>query len=46
MMKNENKEQHSEEYHFTMIEIQFGNSEMGYTEVTLSEDFPTETTRQ
>ncbi|HWA33396.1 MAG TPA: efflux RND transporter periplasmic adaptor subunit, partial [Cyclobacteriaceae bacterium] len=43
VMKNENKEQHSEEYHFTMIEIQIGNSEMGYTEVTLPEDFPTET---
>jgi cobalt-zinc-cadmium efflux system membrane fusion protein len=43
VLKNENKEQHAEEYHFTMIEVQVGNSEMGYTEVTLPADFPMET---
>lgn len=42
-LKNESKEQHAAEYHFTMFEIQIGNSEMGYTEVVLPPDFPTET---
>lgn len=31
------------EHHFEMIEVQTGNSEMGYSEVMLSEDFPTAT---
>ena len=42
-MKDESKEQHQEEHHFTMIEIQIGNSEMGFTEVILPTDFPAET---
>lgn len=29
--------------HFTMMEIQIGNSELGYTEVTLPENFDTQT---
>ncbi len=44
-MKDESEERHAAEYHFTMIEVQIGNSEMGYTEVTLPADFPTETAR-
>lgn len=39
-MKNEDPEQHKSEYHFTMIEIQTGNSELGFTEVMLPNDFP------
>lgn len=42
-LKNESKEEHEAEYHFTMIEIQVGNTEMGFTEVLLPENFPTET---
>lgn len=42
-LKNESKEEHEAEYHFTMIEIQVGNSEMGFTEVLLPENFPKET---
>ncbi len=42
-MKDERTEQHKEEYHFTMIEIQIGNSELGFTEVILPTDFPAET---
>lgn len=44
-LKEENKEQHETEYHFTMFEVQIGNSEMGYTEVTLPSDFNIETTQ-
>jgi cobalt-zinc-cadmium efflux system membrane fusion protein len=40
-LKDESKEQHEDEYHFTMFEIQIGNSEMGYTEVMLPPDFAT-----
>lgn len=43
VMKNENKEEHAGEYHFTMVEVQIGNSEMGYTEVMLPVNFPDET---
>jgi len=42
-LKNESKEEHEAEYHFTMIEIQVGNTEMGFIEVLLPENFPTET---
>jgi cobalt-zinc-cadmium efflux system membrane fusion protein len=42
-LKHESKEQHEAEYHFTMLEVQTGNSEMGYTEVILPADFATET---
>lgn len=42
-LKDEDKEQHEAEYHFTMFEVQTGNSEMGYTEVMLPSDFVTET---
>jgi len=42
-LKEESKEQHEAEYHFTMLEVQTGNSEMGYTEVMLPSDFATET---
>lgn len=41
-LKEESKEQHEAEYHFTMLEVQTGNSEMGYTEITLPSDFNTE----
>ena len=44
-MKDESTEQHKEEYHFTMIEIQIGNSELGFTEVILPTDFPGETAK-
>ena len=44
-IKDESAEQHKEEYHFTMIEIQIGNSELGFTEVILPTDFPGETTK-
>ncbi len=44
-MKDESTEQHKEEYHFTMIEIQIGNSELGFTEVILPTDFPAETAK-
>ena len=39
---NTDTEEHEEETHFTMVEIQVGNSELGYTEVTLPENFITE----
>lgn len=39
-LKNESQEEHAEEYHFTMIEVQIGNSEIGFTEVILPQDFP------
>lgn len=42
-LKDESKEQHETEYHFTMLEIQTGNSELGYTEVIPPSDFATET---
>lgn len=42
-LKDENPEQHKQEYHFTMLEIQTGNSELGYTEVMLPTNFPMET---
>ena len=42
-LKDESKEQHEAEYHFTMFEVQTGNSEIGYTEVMLPSDFKTET---
>jgi cobalt-zinc-cadmium efflux system membrane fusion protein len=38
-LKNESDEEYAEEYHFTMLEVQIGNSEMGYTEVALPSDF-------
>ncbi len=40
-LKDENKQEHASEYHFTMLEIQIGNTELGYTEVMLPSDFPT-----
>lgn len=42
-LKDEDKEHHDAEYHFTMFEVQTGNSEMGYTEVMLPADFAIET---
>ncbi len=42
VLKNEDPEQHKQEYHFTMIEIQTGNSELGFTEVMLPQGFPTD----
>ena len=41
--KDESKEQHTSEFHFAMVEVQIGNSEMGYTEVTLPLDFDADT---
>jgi cobalt-zinc-cadmium efflux system membrane fusion protein len=37
--KSAESEQHEEGTHFTMVEIAIGNSELGYTEVTLPENF-------
>lgn len=37
--KSAESEQHEEGTHFTMIEIEIGNSELGYTEVKLPENF-------
>lgn len=42
-LKGEDPEEHKQEYHFTMFEVKTGNSELGYTEVMLPTDFPTET---
>lgn len=42
-LKDESKEQHASEFHFAMVEVQIGNSEMGYTEVTLPLDFNADT---
>ena len=42
-MKDEDPKEHKEEYHFTMLEVQIGNSELGYTEVVFPADFPMET---
>jgi cobalt-zinc-cadmium efflux system membrane fusion protein len=42
-LKDESKAEHEAEYHFTMFEVQTGNSEMGYTEVMLPSDFKIET---
>jgi len=42
-LKGEDPEEHKQEYHFTMLEVQAGNSELGYTEVMLPADFPMET---
>lgn len=39
-LKGENPEEHKGEFHFTMIEVQTGNSELGFTEVMLPKDFP------
>jgi|JI6StandDraft_1071083.scaffolds.fasta_scaffold00318_13 cobalt-zinc-cadmium efflux system membrane fusion protein len=40
--KSAESEQHEEGTHFTMVEIEIGNSELGYTEVTLPENFNSE----
>jgi membrane fusion protein, heavy metal efflux system len=37
--KSAESEQHEEGTHFTMVEIEIGNSELGFTEVTLPENF-------
>lgn len=37
-LKDENSEEHADEYHFTMLEVQVGNSEMGFTQVALPPD--------
>jgi membrane fusion protein, heavy metal efflux system len=44
-MKEESKKEHEATYHFTMLEIQIGNSEMGFTEVFLPPDFDLATTQ-
>ncbi len=44
-LKEENKEDHEGEHHFTMMEVQIGNSEMGFTEVVLPEGFSGEDTQ-
>ena len=41
-LENEDKKEHDREFHFTMMEVQIGNSEMGYTEVILPTDFSAE----
>ena len=38
-LENEDQKEHDKEFHFRMMEIQIGNSEMGYTEVILPADF-------
>lgn len=42
-LKGEDPEGHKQEYHFTMLEVQTGNSELDYTEVILPIDFYAET---
>jgi len=42
-LQDEDPKEHKKEYHFTMFEVQVGNSELGYTEVMLPADFPIET---
>lgn len=42
-LKDESKEQHASEFHFAMMEVQIGNSEMGYTEIILPPDFNADT---
>ncbi|MBS1977864.1 MAG: efflux RND transporter periplasmic adaptor subunit [Bacteroidetes bacterium] len=42
-LKDESQVEHENEYHFIMMEVQTGNSEMGFTEVILPENFPSET---
>jgi len=39
-LKGEDQDEHKQEYHFSMIEVQTGNSELGFTEVMLPKDFP------
>lgn len=38
--RDEDAKAHASEYHFTMLEVETGNSELGYTEVKLPPDFP------
>lgn len=44
-LENEDKKEHEGEFHFIMMEVQIGNSEMGYTEVILPPDFQVETSQ-
>jgi len=44
-LKDESKDEHAGEHHFVMLEIQIGNSEMGYTEVILPENSPADSLR-
>lgn len=44
-LENEDQKEHEGEFHFIMMEVQIGNSEMGYTEVILPSDFQIETSQ-
>lgn len=39
-LKDEDKSRHADEYHFSMMEVETGNTELGYTEVKLPDVFP------
>jgi cobalt-zinc-cadmium efflux system membrane fusion protein len=39
-LKEEDPKTHADEYHFTMLEVETGNTELGYTEIKLPADFP------
>lgn len=41
-LKEEDPKTHAGEYHFGMLEIEIGNTELGYTEVKLPTEFSTE----
>jgi cobalt-zinc-cadmium efflux system membrane fusion protein len=38
--EGEREDSHGDEYHFEMVEVEVGNTELGYTEVKLPDDFP------
>lgn len=38
-LKGEDKEQHKSEYHFSMLEVEVGNNEIGFTEIAIPEEF-------
>lgn len=43
-LQSEDEKAHAAEYHFNMLEIEVGNTELGFTEVKLPSDFPASTT--
>ncbi len=44
-LENEDQKEHEGEFHFIMMEVQIGSSELGYTEVILPSDFQIETSQ-
>lgn len=43
VLKNEDREAHADEYHFKMLEVEVGDTELGYTEVIVPADFADDT---